>query len=254
MTSIWFIRHGESESNAGLASTSPESIKITEKGFIQAKCIADYIHNKPSLFIHSPYLRTKQTGQPLFDKFPEVPIEVWPIQEFTYLPEKDYYQTTTIQRYPKAQEYFRKGDPDYVAGEGAESFNQFRSRIRTTFDKLRDLDSDFTVIFGHGWFLRASLWERLRKDGLTKAERKEELIFLKEKLMISSFPFALYSLFGLQTPKKIMNNFLLFSTTIKTPNGIIFKFEVDSSKEIQFIDAAISHIPKELRGSSWIDR
>ena len=254
MPSFWFIRHGESESNAGLASTSPQSIKITEKGFQQAECIANYIQNKPSLFIHSPYLRTKQTGQPLFEKFPNVPIEVWPIQEYTYLPEENYYQTTTMQRYPKAQEYFRKGDPDYIAGEGAESFNQFRSRIKTTFDKLRILDSKFTVIIGHGWFMRASLWQRLRRDGLTREKRKEEFHFLKEKLMISTIPYKLYSLFGLRPPQKIMNNFLFFSSITKIPNGTIFKFEVDSSKEIHFIDATISHIPNELRGSSWVDR
>jgi broad specificity phosphatase PhoE len=254
MPSIWFIRHGESESNAGLASTSPKSIRITEKGIQQAECIANYIDEKPSLFIHSPYLRSMQTGQPLFDKFPDVPIEVWPIQEFTYLPEEDYNQTTTMQRYPKAQAYFRKGDPDYIAGEGAESFNQFRGRIKTTFDKLRTLDSEFTVIFGHGWFMRASLWERLRKDGLSKVKRKEEFNHLKEKLMISPFPFSLYSLFGLKSPKNIMNNFLFFSTITKIPNGTIFKFTVDSSGEVNFIDATFNHIPYELRGSSWIDR
>ena len=254
MSSFWFIRHGESESNAGLVSTSPKSIKITEKGFQQAKCIADHIQEKPSLFIHSPYVRTKQTGQPLFDKFPDVPIEVWPIQEYTYLPEKDYYQTTTMQRYPKAQEYFRKGDPDYIAGDGAESFNQFRSRIRNTFDKLRILDSEFTIIFGHGWFMRASLWDRLRNDGLTRSMRKNEFDFIREKLRISFIPFTLYSLFGLRSPKKIMNNFLVFSTITKIPNGTIFKFEVDSSREVHFIDATINHIPEELQGSSWVDR
>jgi len=254
MHSFWFIRHGESESNAGLASTSPQSIKLTKKGLQQAECIADYIQNKPSLFIHSPYLRTKQTGQPSFNKFPDVPIEVWPIQEFTYLPEKDYFQTTTMQRYPKAQEYFRKGDPDYIAGEGAESFNQFRSRIKIAFDNLRTLDSEFTVIFGHGWFMRASLWERLRKVGLSRIQRKEELNNLKEKLMISPLPFTLYSVFGLKTPKKIMNNFLFFSTITKISNGTIFKYKVDLSGEVNLIDVTFNHIPNELRGSSWVDR
>jgi broad specificity phosphatase PhoE len=254
MPTFWFIRHAESESNAGLKTTSPKSINITEKGKQQAQCIADFIADKPNLFIHSPYVRTEQTGQPLFEKFPDVPIKVWPIQEFTYLQHEDYNQTTTRQRYPKAQEYFRKGDPDYVSGEGAESFNQFRSRIKTTLDKMRDLESDFTVIFGHGWFMRAALWERLIKDDLTKAERIEEIKFLKEKLMIGHIPFTLYSLFGLRPPKKIMNNFLFFSSITKIPNGTIFKFEVDNEKEIHFIDSTFNHIPEELRGSSWVDR
>jgi hypothetical protein len=113
-----------------------------------------------------------------------------------------------MQRYPKAQEYFRKGDPDYIAGDGAESFNQFRTRIKYTFDRLRDIESDFTIIIGHGWFMRATLWERLIKDDLTRAERIEAFKFVREKLMIGTFPYTLYSLFGLRHPKKIMNNFL----------------------------------------------
>lgn len=254
MPSFWFIRHGESESNAGLASTSPDSIKITEKGFRQAKYISDFVQDKPSLFIHSPYLRTKQTGQPLFDKFPDVPIEVWPIQEFTYLAKEDYYQTTTMQRYPKAQEYFRKGDPDFIAGKGAESFNQFRARIKTTFEKLQTIESEFIVIFGHGWFMRACLWERLRIENLSRKERKEEFSSIKDKLTINSIPYTLYSLFGLRSPKKVMNNFLVFSTITKIPNGTILKFEVDPSGQIHFLDATSTHIPEELRGSSWVDR
>jgi hypothetical protein len=159
-----------------------------------------------------------------------------------------------MQRYPKAQKYFRKGDPDYITGDGAESFNQFRSRIKNTFDRLRDLDSDFTVLFGHGWFMRAILWERLMKDGMTRAARKKEFNFLREKLMISPFPFTLYSLFGLRPPKKIMYNFLFFSSITKIPNGTIFIFEEDNSKETHFIDSIIGHIPNELRGSNWVDR
>ena len=31
------------------------------------------------------YLRTQQTAQPTIERFPEVPVAVWPIQEFTYL-------------------------------------------------------------------------------------------------------------------------------------------------------------------------
>jgi broad specificity phosphatase PhoE len=254
MSTFWFIRHAESESNAGLKTTSPKSINITEKGNQQAQYIADFIVDKPNLFIHSPYVRTEQTGRPLFEKFSDVPIKIWPIQEFTYLPQEDYYQTTTMQRYPKAQEYFRKGDPDYIAGDGAESFNQFRTRIKYTFDRLRDIESDFTIIIGHGWFMRATLWERLIKGDLTRPERIEEFKLLKDKLMIGSFPFTLYSLFGLRPPKKIMNNFLFFSSITKIQNGTIFKFEVDNEKEIHFIDSTSSHIPDELRGSSWVDR
>ncbi len=254
MSSFWFIRHAESESNAGLPSNSPVSINITEKGKRQAEFIAKYIQDKPSLFIHSPYSRTTQTGQPLFDKFPDVPIEEWPIQEYTYLPHKNYYQTTTMQRYPQARRYFLYGDPNYITGEGAESFNQFRERVKETLKKLSKLDSDFIVIFGHGWFIRAILWEEIKEVGLSKEARIYRWNLYKEKLYTSTIPFNLYSVFGLRRWKKTMHNFLLFSSAILLSNGTILKFSITSSKEINLKKQVNNHIPIEFKGSNWVDR
>ncbi|WP_241212739.1 MULTISPECIES: hypothetical protein [unclassified Sphingomonas] len=36
----------------------------------------------PSLIVTSPYLRTRQTAQATIQRFPTVPVEVWPIEEF----------------------------------------------------------------------------------------------------------------------------------------------------------------------------
>jgi hypothetical protein len=102
--------------------------------------------------------------------------------------------------------------------------------------------------------MRASLWESLRMEGISRAEKNEEFSFIKEKLMINSIPYMLYSLFGLRAFKKSMNNFLIFSSITKIPNGTIFKFDVDPSGEVHFSDATFNHIPEELRGSSWVDR
>jgi broad specificity phosphatase PhoE len=254
MSSFWFIRHGESESNAGLLSYSPESIKLTAKGIKQAEFIAELVQEKPSLFVHSPYLRTVQTGQPLFDKFPDVPIEEWPIQEYTYLPHEDYHQTTTMQRYPQARKYFLNGDPDLIKGKGAESFNQFRERVKNTLNKLNQIESNFTVILGHGWFMRATLWEIINAEGLSKERRKHKLNVLRKKMATSSFLFSLYSLLGLRQWKKTMYNFLFFSSIIMVPNGTILKFTTDNSKEIHFYEQINSHIPKDFRGPYLVDR
>jgi hypothetical protein len=35
--------------------------------------------------VTSPHLRTQQTTAPTIERFPDVPVEVWPIEEFTYL-------------------------------------------------------------------------------------------------------------------------------------------------------------------------
>ena len=76
MKTFWFIRHGQSKSNAGEKSTSPSTTPLTENGQLQAKHIADCINQQPELIITSPYYRTEQTAKPTLEKYPEVKHEV----------------------------------------------------------------------------------------------------------------------------------------------------------------------------------
>ena len=64
MVSIWLIRHGESEANAGLPTSDVALIELTEKGHQQAQKVASAFTQAPSLIVTSPYIRTKQTAQP----------------------------------------------------------------------------------------------------------------------------------------------------------------------------------------------
>src|SRR5437660_3505458 len=97
MRTVWFIRHGESEGNAGLPTTEPVSIKLTKKGLEQAQNIAAMFEEPPSLIVTSSYIRTKQTAWPTIKSFPETPQEEWPVHEFTYL-SLAYRQYSTIQQ------------------------------------------------------------------------------------------------------------------------------------------------------------
>src|SRR5947199_2089152 len=82
---VWFIRHAESEANAGLSTTDPMHIALTPKGQRQAQQIAQFFPRPPSLIIASHYIRTQQTAEPTCARFPWVPREIWPVHEFTYL-------------------------------------------------------------------------------------------------------------------------------------------------------------------------
>ncbi|HSF76605.1 MAG TPA: phosphoglycerate mutase family protein, partial [Microcoleus sp.] len=83
--SIWIIRHGQSQSNAGLATIGPHENALSELGDRQSRCIPTAVKQTPDLIVTSPYLRTQLTAQPLIEKFPHTPVEVWQVQEFTYL-------------------------------------------------------------------------------------------------------------------------------------------------------------------------
>ncbi|MFN7493515.1 MAG: phosphoglycerate mutase family protein [Cyclobacteriaceae bacterium] len=82
---ILYIRHAQSEANAGGRTIDPVSIPITETGYAQSVSLAEEISEQPDLIIVSPYIRTQQTALPLSQKYPNCLMEVCHIQEFTFL-------------------------------------------------------------------------------------------------------------------------------------------------------------------------
>ena len=85
MVRVWLIRHGQSESNAGLPSADWRGIPLTELGHQQAERIAEVFADPPKLIVSSPYLRAQQTAQPTIARYPGAACEEWPVQEFSYL-------------------------------------------------------------------------------------------------------------------------------------------------------------------------
>ncbi len=63
----------------------PEPIPLTELGWRQSREVAVGWTETPDLILTSPYLRTRQTATATIERFPNVPVGVWPIEEFTYL-------------------------------------------------------------------------------------------------------------------------------------------------------------------------
>lgn len=113
---VYFIRHGESLANIGVATPDPASIPLTEKGKEQAQRVAELFSRQPDLIIHSAYSRTLETAAPLIERFPETKVEVWPIHEFTYLDTELNAGTTPEQRRSQAINYWSVLDPDYIDG------------------------------------------------------------------------------------------------------------------------------------------
>jgi 2,3-bisphosphoglycerate-dependent phosphoglycerate mutase len=76
---VFLIRHGESESNAGLPSADPGSAPLTAAGHRQAGQIARVLADAPALIVTSPYLRARQTAQPTIRRFPATACQQWPV-------------------------------------------------------------------------------------------------------------------------------------------------------------------------------
>ena len=156
---VWFIRHAESQSNADKSFKSDDfasaTVPLSKHGIKQAEELADDFSVEPDLIVVSPYARAKQTAEPLIKKYPNVPVEEWPIQEFTYLSLDRCVGTTILERKPWVDEYWEKGDPFYSDGDGAESWDDFMGRAFGTVEMVKSREEKFIVLFSHEFFIAA---------------------------------------------------------------------------------------------------
>jgi len=148
-----FIRHGQS---TGIPCHDLSGIELTELGRRQSREVAASWTEVPDLIVTSPFLRTQQTAAPTMERFPDVTVEVWPIQEFTYLQPSRWDGTLSSERMPYIELYWAAADPEFCDGDGAESFTTMLSRVRASLDRLETLPAESLVyVFSHGQFIQA---------------------------------------------------------------------------------------------------
>jgi broad specificity phosphatase PhoE len=153
---VIFIRHGQSTGNAGIPCSDLALLELTELGWRQSREVLESWTETPDLIVTSPYLRTQQTAAATIERFPNVPVQVWPIQEFTYLQPSRWNGTLSSERMPYLERYWTEADPDFCDGEGAESFATLLDRARTTLERLETLPTEtLAYVFSHGQFIQA---------------------------------------------------------------------------------------------------
>ena len=116
MITVFLVRHGESQANAGIATPDPVKVELTPLGEKQAdKEFAAFLkENTPlNLIVTSPYFRTKQTAEPTKALFPHTDIEEWEVQEFTYLSSMHRKRSTTQERKPLVDFYWTMCEPSF---------------------------------------------------------------------------------------------------------------------------------------------
>jgi broad specificity phosphatase PhoE len=214
MKEVWLIRHGESTANAGGATFSPDTVPLTERGHAQATYFASQVATPPKLIVVSSFLRSQETAAPLRERYPEVPVEEWPIQEFTYLDPSRCHNTTFEQRQPLVAEYWARNDPNYCDGPGAESFANLLARALAAIKRIKAMNEDLVFIFSHGQFLRAVIWLYLHELDDMKVET--------------------------------MGSFHGFLDAVSIPNGAIFKIRFEAERP-WFSSIFCSYLPVDLR-------
>jgi broad specificity phosphatase PhoE len=154
-----FIRHGQSRANVGDWDGSFAEVPLTALGEEQARVLADRWATTPGLIAVSPYLRAKQTAAPMIERYPEVPVESWPIHEYTFWDPAFWGGTPPAESMEDVALYWRLADPDARRTDphpGSESFSDLLRRSEETLDRLAALDTERPVLlFTHGHFMQA---------------------------------------------------------------------------------------------------
>lgn len=181
MKKFYIIRHAESVENAGGRTTTPHGVALTEKGRHQAEELAATLAITPDLIVISPYIRTQQTAEPFIKKYPNVPVEVWDVHEFTYLAPDKYENKTKYHRITALADYWHNKAVDWKASETSESFIEFTGRIQAFLTKLASRKEETIVVFSHGRFIKGLqiLLEQSKKMGRNDFTN-EELHALKK--------------------------------------------------------------------------
>jgi len=161
MKDIWLIRHGESKGNAGERTKNTKVNPLSNRGWREARKLGHYLNDnapKPGLIVISEFKRTVQTSTPYRDLNDNIPVEEWPVQEFTYLSGVKYANTCEAERIPKRNEYWEQNDPYYHDDENSESFVDFYIRANEMIEKAYLCPHDFIIIFTHGMFSKMIWW------------------------------------------------------------------------------------------------
>ena len=167
---VRLIRHGESAANAGAATSDPAAIPLTQLGHEQARAVSSSFGAAPDLIVCSPFQRVRQTAAPTLARFASVPVEAWPIQEFTYLAPARCAHTTPEQRRPWVAQFWDAADTLAVDGPAAESFAAFMWRVSAALDRLAELPLASVALFGHGQHMQAVRWSISRRPLVINAE------------------------------------------------------------------------------------
>ncbi|PIR38945.1 MAG: hypothetical protein COV34_00070 [Candidatus Zambryskibacteria bacterium CG10_big_fil_rev_8_21_14_0_10_42_12] len=126
MKTVYFVRHGESETNAGPIRIG-ESVQLTEKGFRQAEFIAKRCTSIPcEILISSTLERAKQTAK-IINKVINKPL--------------DFSELLVERRRPKEQNGVAKDSPESIKAEDAYRKNfgvpGYRYSDEENFEDLR---------------------------------------------------------------------------------------------------------------------
>jgi probable phosphoglycerate mutase len=155
---VYFVRHGESASNAApgaMALPGNRGDRLTDRGFEQARAVAEHLGEAGATrVLTSPLRRARETAQVIAERL-DLPITE--IEELRELRESDGYGELSLedQRLRRWSVWMAEhgDDPDH-SYRGGESFNEIINRVRRVQERLIAEGNESVIAVSHGIFLR----------------------------------------------------------------------------------------------------
>jgi broad specificity phosphatase PhoE len=163
---VYFVRHGESASNAapgGMALPLERGDRLTERGFEQARAVAERLGDAGATrILASPLRRARETAEVIAER---LDLEITQVEELRELRESEGFGELSLedQRLRRWSEWMAEhsDNPDH-SYRGGESFNEITERVRALQERLVADDVETTIAVSHGIFMRFFLMEVLQ--------------------------------------------------------------------------------------------
>lgn len=153
-TTIWLVRHGETDWNASRRLQGSTDIELNSVGHAQANSVARRLGVISFDAIYSsPLARTIQTAAPLVKQTQLSPLLMPELAERSF----GFFQGMTpdeiSEKFPVDYERWQARDPDFCP-QGGESLRDFSQRVRTALQAIVNQHLGQTVaVFSHGGVL-----------------------------------------------------------------------------------------------------
>ena len=161
LTTIYLVRHGETEGNASNLAQGFSDVPLNEKGRAQAKLVGERLKNWHLNAIYSSdSQRALQTAEPLLKLRPDFEIETTPdLREKNYGICENYSWKQIQDEYPElfAQMLNLETGSD-TKFPGGESDREQSDRVAKFTEKIiaQHDDDDAILFFGHGGSIRSA--------------------------------------------------------------------------------------------------
>ena len=158
-STVYLIRHGQSQANVGGITLENHVVPLTELGELQARTLAALLPATTAAIWSSPFKRALDTAAPYCARVGQSPAIHDDLREFETVDTLQLRGTPSAEREAVVARYWLESDPDRRSGPAAETFREFHERVARVRTQFLPSLADGTLIFGHGMWMALLFWQ-----------------------------------------------------------------------------------------------